>query len=502
MKKIYFLLLTIISLLASCYGGEDSTDIISIQQVTAVAGINNDTYKLYQGDTLKLSPKLSFSEGADTTLYTYRWIIGKSEVVSNSLNLTWAVSLPNGYSMAANIPGVFVVQNKENGLEFRQTFTFQVYSNYTPSYVVVYEKGDNTIEWMSLQGEPADFTRYFDNMVQRINPEEPIKGTYTGALYSTNELAIFTNHHPDYGKCISMRNADPANGYLYNVGEYTGNVYGKMYMGTASSLNIHNCTFGYGASKYFICNDVLHVFNGLDRKLPVFNENTFVKSTEVKQAISSKQFQRYKKATFVLHKDGHVGCYHVYDDVMEDVKVDGEPFMLDSLYGCFTEATGMGSNKPYCVYLLGSRNGEFNLYRFYVNYINRVVQPLQLEAKMPVDADFAKSTKYWWGSFGENYAFYTIGNSIYRFDYYEMETFEPATAKKLITFDADEEIVDVFPLTTGMGLRDEDDCTIVLLYKKATNTSSLYVYNTVTGKKIKEYKDIIPGKGVYITKKM
>ena len=46
MKKIYFLLLTIISLLASCYGGEDSTDIISIQQVTAVAGINNDTYKL------------------------------------------------------------------------------------------------------------------------------------------------------------------------------------------------------------------------------------------------------------------------------------------------------------------------------------------------------------------------------------------------------------------------------------------------------------------------
>ena len=391
MKKIYFLLLTIISLLASCYGGEDSTDIISIQQVTAVAGINNDTYKLYQGDTLKLSPKLSFSEGADTTLYTYRWIIGKSEVVSNSLNLTWAVSLPNGYSMAANIPGVFVAKNKENGLEFRHTFTFQVYSNYTPSYVVVYEKGDNTIEWMSLQGEPADFTRYFDNMVQRINPEEPIKGTYTGALYSTNELAIFTNHHPDYGKCISMRNADPANGYLYNVGEYTGNVYGKMYMGTASSLNIHNCTFGYGASKYFICNDVLHVFNGLDRKLPVFNENTFVKSTEVKQAISSKQFQRYKKATFVLHKDGHVGCYHVYDDVMEDVKVDGEPFMLDSLYGCFTEATGMGSNKPYCVYLLGSRNGEFNLYRFYVNYINRVVQPLQLEAQNTGGAHLAKT---------------------------------------------------------------------------------------------------------------
>ena len=173
MKKIYLLLLTIIPLLYSCYGGEDSTDITNIQQVTAVSGISNDTYKLYQGDTLKLSPTLSFSEGADTTLYTYRWLIGKSEVISNSRNLTWPVCLPNGYSMAGNIPGVFVVQNKENGLEFRHTFTFQVYSNYTPSYVVVYEKGDNTIEWMSLQGEPADFTRYFDNMVQRINPEEP-----------------------------------------------------------------------------------------------------------------------------------------------------------------------------------------------------------------------------------------------------------------------------------------------------------------------------------------
>jgi hypothetical protein len=51
-----------------------------------------------------------------------------------------------------------------------------------------------------------------------------------------------------------------------------------------------------------------------------------------------------------------------------------------------------------------------------------------------------------------------------------------------------------------MGLRDEDNCTVVLLYKKATNTSSLYVYDTVTGRKIKEYKNIIPGKAVYFTK--
>ena len=149
---------------------------------------------------------------------------------------------------------------------------------------------------------------------------------------------------------------------------------------------------------------------------------------------------------------------------MEYVQVDGQDFRLDELAGCFSEATGQSANRPYHIYLVGKKDGGYKLYRFHVNYINRVVQPLRLERAMDVDRAFAERVKFWWGSFGETYGFYCLDNAIYRFDYYEMEAFDPSEAKKLVTFDNDEEVVDVVPLIPGSGLRDEDYCTVVLLY--------------------------------------
>lgn len=489
-------------LLHSCYGGEDETASVNIQQVEAIEGISEGTYTLYQGDVLSLSPTLKLSEGADEKRYEYRWVVGKNQVIGTEKNLQWAVSLPNGYSMASDIPGVFVAKDKENGLEFRQTFTFQVLSTYTPSSIIVYEKQDGSTEWMSLQGEERGFSKLYPGMIERINPLEPIRGKFTGALYSLNEVAIFTDDDATFGKCISMRNADADEGFFFNVGEYTGDVKGKMYKGNAQKLSVSNVVFGYGASKYMICNDVLHVFNGLDRKLPIFDENTFVKSRGVRQAMSSKQFQRYKKCTFVLHDDNTVGCYHVYNDVMERINIDGKPFELDSLCGCFSEATGMGSNQAYNIYLIGKRNGEYNIYQFYVNYVKTTVQPITLKRIMPLDADFAKQVKYWWGAFGECYAFYCVGNDVYRFDYYEMKTFNAEKARKVISIEDGEEILNVYPQIPGLGLRDEDDCLVMLTYNKAANTSSIRVFDSVSGKQLAIYKDAVPGKALYYTRCM
>ena len=498
MNKIKIFIVT--TLFAACYGDKDVAGDDSLQQVTAVSGIGSDTYVLYQGDTLRLQPVLTFSEGADTTLYDYRWLVGQSEQIGEGRELSWPVRLPNGYAMASNVPGVFVAHNRQNGLEYRQTFTIQVLSNYTPAYVCVYQTADNRIEWMSLQGEPRVFSRWFDAMVERINPGEPVTGHYRGTLYNMNELAIFTDRHPDYGRTLSMINADPSAGFLYNVGEYTGSVHETLYRGPSPTLDISNIVFGYGASKYLICNQVLYVFNGLDRKLPVFNEQTFVKSKGVRQAMSSKQFQRYKKCTFVLHDDNTVGAYHVYNDQMERLVVDGRPLELDSLCGCFTEATGMGSNQPYDVYLVGRRQGQYTMYQFHVNYINRVVQPLQLVRQMPLDADFARTVQLWWGSFGETYAFYLRNNEIHRFDYYEMTDFQKARERLLMSFDAQEEVVDIVPLTPGLGLRDEDDCSVALIYNKVNRCSSLVVYDTTTGRQLAAYRDIVPGRALFFCK--
>ena len=502
MRKIFFftfqLLFTL--LLLSCYGGKDHEAFQNLQQVTRVEGISADDYTLYQGDTLRIHPAVTFSNGADTSVYSYRWVIGKSLIIGNDRKLEWPINLPAGYKMAATTRGTFMVHNKLNGLEFRQTFTFKVLSNYTPSYVAVYEKGDGRLEWMSLQGTPDHFTRWFDDMIARINPGNPLRGNYRGTLYSMNELAVFTDHADDYGRTISMKNADSQGGFPYQLGEYTGTVKGNVYKGTEQPLRFSDVTFGYGASKYLIRNKGLYVFNGLDRKLPIYNEQTFVKSRDVKQAMSSKQFQRFKKITFVLHNDGRVGCYHVYNDEMQWVTVNGQTLRLDSLAGCFTEATGMGANQSYNVYLVGRQGTQYKMYQFLVKYVSRVVQPASLVRIMDVDAAFAASVKRWWGSFGENYGFYLQGNSVCRFDYYEMTSFQPSLAQNIITFGSEYEVVDVLPQITGSGLRDEDYLTVALLYDRAKNTSSLCVFNTVSGALIRQYTDIIPGRVVWLGK--
>ena len=65
--RIYYQLLilgAVMSSLLSCYGGKDSDVTDDIQQVTAINGIATDgSYTLYQGDTLRISPLLTFSEG-------------------------------------------------------------------------------------------------------------------------------------------------------------------------------------------------------------------------------------------------------------------------------------------------------------------------------------------------------------------------------------------------------------------------------------------------------
>ena len=141
--RIYYQLLIlgiVMTSLLSCYGDKDSEATDDIQQVTAINGIATDgSYTLYQGDTLRINPSLTFSEGADSLRYDYRWVVGKQQEIATGKQLVWEVSLPSGYNMATDIPGVFIAKDRENGLEFRKTFSFLVLSTYTPASIVVYQ---------------------------------------------------------------------------------------------------------------------------------------------------------------------------------------------------------------------------------------------------------------------------------------------------------------------------------------------------------------------------
>lgn len=488
-------------LLSSCLEDKDKIGTHEFDHVVAVDGIKKlEPYTLYLGDTFECSPTITFSEGANENDFEYKWLIGKSEVISTEKDLSWDIFLPKDYNVDKNIPGVFIIRNTQNELEFRQTFTVKILSGYTPTYVALYETPENSIEWISLQGDPTGFTRTFSGMINRIYGTQKIFGKYIGAFNSTNELAVFTDRAPEYGYCISMKDADPENDIENNIGEIVAPIYGRVYLGSEPTLDIKDVTFGYGASKYLINNGTLHVFNGLEKKLPMFNENTYIKSKDVVQTISSKQFMRYKKVSFVRHSDNTIGCFHIYSDQLENIQIDGQPFRLDSLCGAFTEATGLGSNRPYHAYLIGKTGAEYNIYDFYVNYIGTTVQPIVLKQIIPLSADWIKDIRFWFGSFGEQYGFYATRNEIYKFDYYEMTRFTPSAAP-LIRFPEQYEIVDIFVQIAGMGLRDEDLCTVVFLYDQTKQTTTLYVYDTVSGIKITEYPDLLPGKGLYFVKR-
>ena len=106
--------------------------------------------------------------------------------------------------------------------------------------------------------------------------------------------------------------------------------------------------------------------------------------------------------------------------------------------------------------------------------------------------------RYWFGSFGEEYAFYATRNAVYRFDYHDMTAFTPAAAP-LVQWDENLELLDLFVLQGQHLPRDEDDCTVAFLYNAETRKTTLCVYDTVTGRIYAEYTDLLPGRGVFFT---
>ena len=107
-------------------------------------------------------------------------------------------------------------------------------------------------------------------MIERVNGTT-VPGPFIGAFNSTDEIAIFTGHTPDYGVTVSMIDSDEGDDFVANVGEIVGNIYGRVYLGSEPTLDIKNVVYGEGASKYLISNGTLHVFNGLEKRLPMYD---------------------------------------------------------------------------------------------------------------------------------------------------------------------------------------------------------------------------------------
>ncbi|MCC8173804.1 MAG: hypothetical protein LIO65_05305 [Odoribacter sp.] len=474
----------------------------NIEFVQYVSDIDSENeYALYLGDSLYLNPVIEFTKDAKEEDFEYEWVVGNGQSISYEKNLEWEIFLPEGYELAKTVPGSFVIKNKENGLEYRKLFTFNVRTGYAPTYLAIYETENGDLDWLSIQGaSPSDFTRFFEGMSLRVNGEE-IPGNYKGAMKGTKEIMVFTDHAPDYGYSMSLEDVEQGSAYDYtaNVAEWIAPITQRVYRGNQTELNFSHIAYGIGGTKIIQLNDNLYSFNGSSTYYPVFDDEAYLKTTHVRQALMSKQFMRYKKAIFVRYDDNTVSLFHVFDDEMDDLFVDGQRFTLDSICGVFTEAMGLGSNQNYLVHVIGKKGTQYNLYVFSVEYVGTKVQPVTLSKTIPIPEAIASQAQYWYGAYAQRYGFYTTKNTIYKYDYLNIVSF-PENLNPFISFSSEYEILDVFVQLGGTDLRDQDDCTVVFLYNNNTKRTTMYVYEIVFGEKIAEYKDVIPGKGKFFIK--
>lgn len=508
--KAYILVLAALAAV-SCYGDKDSEIGPDPDYVISVDGVGVES-DLYLGDRFTCNPTVVLPEGCDERNYEYEWIVGKSETISTEKDLDWLIYLPKGYSLNSDIPGSFVVRNKVNGLEFRSTFKFKVLNGYTPKFVAIYETPEGAVEWMSIQttGTSAStispkngFTRWFPDMVSRVNGASGrIEGRYVGAISAKSELVVFTDQSPECGASVSMVDTQGDQDFTANMGEIIAPVNGRIYVGKSAAPHVTDAFFSSGGAKYALCDGKVHMFNASDTKTPMFDDDAFVMAGGVKQIIGSKQFMRYKRALFVLREDGTVGCLQQYNKPATDVPgADGETVLTaDELCGAFSEATGKGNNQPYLMHLLLRKGSEYFLYVFNAKSHSSANDPLTLKSVVPVPAAVGREAVTWFGAFSVRYGFYAVGNKIMKFDYLNITEFSPEAAP-FRSYDAKYEILDVFVLIAGTALSDKDDCTVVYLYDRTKQTTTIDVYDTVTGATLHTYEDILPGRGVAFIKR-
>ena len=496
-KKLYFISAVMLLLHVSFLDNKDSLATRDFEHVLSVTGLQpeeGNSHILYMGDTLKLEPVITYTPDSHTENYVCRWIIGK-DTVGKEQNLNWLITRPKDYENKITIPGVLIVRNTVNGLEYRETFSIEVYSNLTPAYIAVYET-TNGIDWISLQGKPEAFTRLTTGMNAMVNgADQPIGGKFRGAMTSKSELAIFTDQAPGYGFTISLLKDNDEADFNLPIGEIVSPIRGRIYLGEETNLNFHSVRYCEGGTRFLVMNDKLYTFNGTEKRLLIFDDKTYLKSEQVAQILASKQFMRYKKANIIRYKNNTISCFHEYNQQEEQILTkEGTAFKLDSICGMFTESTGLASKKPYNIYLIGKENNSYNLYEFHVTYAGTAFRVPVWNKTIPLPRQVAEEAIAWFGAFSQRYGFYVTKHAIYKFDYLNITSFNPDPVP-FKSFPTEYEIMEIFPLIGGTGLKDADGYTVVYLYNKQKNTTTIHIYNTITGDTVNEYPDAIPGIG-------
>ena len=156
-----FVLMLIIT---GCYedkGSYNYSEWTGIDSVTGVEipGSSYGRISLSEGELLEIDPKITFKEGTNPNDFEYAWVMG-GDTIGTSLKLSWEVAFGNIEFLSGEAYFWLAIRNKVTGESWKHYATsnngaYMVKVKIVPTAipligVMIYEKADGTLEWLSL----------------------------------------------------------------------------------------------------------------------------------------------------------------------------------------------------------------------------------------------------------------------------------------------------------------------------------------------------------------
>lgn len=171
---------------------------------TEINGIN-PIYTVSRGDSLTISPKLSFTKDNtnDTARYAYEWFVvvpktgntADPRVLSRNKNLKWLVNLP---ATDASYQVYYIVKEKITGVFWRKIFNVKIATNIADGWLVLNDiGGEARLDFFNYLSASGSFQYYKDilSAFSTLKPEGKPQMVYfyqrRDVFSNKNEKSIF-----------------------------------------------------------------------------------------------------------------------------------------------------------------------------------------------------------------------------------------------------------------------------------------------------------------------
>lgn len=516
--ELFFLLLSLTVVWVSCaddegsYDYKDWSDIVSVEGVSIPGSNGYGKVTILEGDLLEITPSVTFKEGVDPSDFSYLWVMG-GDTISQTLTLSWVISPVNVNLFDGEAYFWLEIKNNKTGETWKH---YPVDKSGSSNYMVmvtisrtarpqigaiVYEKSDGTIEWGSIKGArpdtPQDFKEIFTEMYSRYNPGKILTGPFVGASLDASQLAIYTQHAPDYGSFIQT-----AYDEIYPFGNFMGSVRDLTFLSDPTETVKSKKYYTNGMQEILIGNK-LFLFAASSTSAPyqLIDPSWNGMENDVAQTMGATPLNRILHIN-VMRKNNNEVYYYNYSETKgyrkELLKDEtGNPLQLDMVTGVFREPSASQVYTSLRFYVVGRIGNEYKMYVYRYNNLSETSYSIDFDRVVDVTnwGDGVNDETQWFTTSlpvpsGGNYAFFIQGKKLWRYSYEALAN--PVVVK---TFNHDAVLANSIA-ESSLPVKGYDYYTIIFTYDASSDKSTLYTLDVSQENVVEESVclDAIPGK--------